>query len=139
VARALLRGEVSEAAFSQAALVDQDVTALARRVEVIDDAEFNAAFPRTRGAELRLDLESGETLVGRVDVPRGMPDNPAEPAEIEAKFEALVAPLYGASRAAAIAAAVGEVERRPLRVLLAELEPQAEATPSAVFGAGSRP
>jgi 2-methylcitrate dehydratase PrpD len=118
VAAALVLGRATEEAFEPAALVNPTISDLATRVEVQEGLELSADFPQTRAAEVRLKLVGGAVLERRVDVPRGMPENPAEPAELRAKFRALADPVVGPERAAAIVQAVGEVESRSVGELV---------------------
>jgi 2-methylcitrate dehydratase PrpD len=80
VAKALVNGEVSLSDFTPEGLVQPDALAFTDRMDhSIDDALGHSAV-------LELVLESGENLVGRVDVPLGSPAKPMSQEQIVAKF-----------------------------------------------------
>lgn len=64
------------------------------------DAELGRIFETTDKAPTHLSvvLKSGAHHELRVDYPRGCPQNPATRAELEAKFEALAAPVLPATQ-----------------------------------------
>lgn len=56
-------------------------------------------------------LRGGRQLTSQVDYPKGSIHNPMTEHELQAKFESLAGPVIGAKRAAALAAAVMEIEK----------------------------
>jgi 2-methylcitrate dehydratase PrpD len=119
VAAALVLGRATEDAFDGRHLADSALADLASRIAVEESAELTADFPRTRAADLRLELVDGTVLERRIDVPRGMPEYPAEPADLLGKFRALVGPILGSDRTDALVAAVGNIESLPVAALVA--------------------
>lgn len=102
VAVALLRGRVSLAEFQPESLADKEVIRLASRTVVEEDPAMTQAFPTVRPAVVEIILSSGARMDARVDIPRGMPENPLSPEDLEAKFAASAGPVVGADRAARI-------------------------------------
>ena len=116
---ALVLGRATEDAFDARHLADPAIADLASRIAVEESAELTADFPRTRAADLRLELVDGTVLERRIDVPRGMPEYPAEPVDLVAKFRALVGPVIGSDRTEALIAAVDKVESLSVAELVA--------------------
>lgn len=89
VASALLRGRVGLAEFADAALADGAVRALLARTEVAVDPARDAAYPAHWSAAVRVTLTDGRTFEASQDRPKGDPENPLTPEELEAKFRGL--------------------------------------------------
>jgi len=68
-----------------------DVVALRERVRMALDAEVDAAYPRRWIGKVTVETNDGRVLRGRVDEPKGDPDNSLSRAEIEAKALRLAA------------------------------------------------
>jgi 2-methylcitrate dehydratase PrpD len=117
VGAALTLGRVSEETFEPWALAEPAIASAAARVQVREDPHLTADFPNTRAAVLRVELADGAALERRIDVPRGMPDNPARAEDVVGKFQALVRPEFGEERAGAIVAATQAVDRKALAEL----------------------
>ena len=122
VATALIKGRVGIVDFSPAALVDEQVLALAQRVHV----EHSAALDEDGGkgitpAIVTLRRNDGTVLVERNDTPTGSPPDVSF-ADIEAKFRACIAGRAGwSARADAIVDCVRELEQRDSTELMALL------------------
>jgi 2-methylcitrate dehydratase PrpD len=84
VASILVRGRAGLAEFTDEAVRDPDVLRVARLVRYEIDATID--YPRQFVGDVELALRDGRTLRERQDRPRGGPDAPLSPAEIEAKF-----------------------------------------------------
>lgn len=68
---------------------DPRVAALSRRTTVVGDDELEPLYPERYPSIVELTTRSGETVTRRVDWPRGYPQNPLSPAELETKFPGL--------------------------------------------------
>jgi len=81
--------------FDDAHLHNPAILDTARRITPRPDAEFGRIFETTDQAPTHLEviLKSGAHYQLRVDYPRGSPPNPATRDELEAKFDALAAPI----------------------------------------------
>lgn len=82
----LLYGQASLVEMVPERLEDQEVRRIAALVNVEEDPELNASFPRLRAAKLAVTLNDGEVIEERVDAPLGTPENPAPRAVLEQKF-----------------------------------------------------
>ncbi len=97
-------------AFSDTAVADARVMALARRVHVVEDADFTAAYPDAQRVRLTIRLVDGATLDGACEITSGEPGRPHDPAALERKYRELAAPLWGAARAEQLRVALMNIE-----------------------------
>lgn len=98
-------------------LADPVLRDLSARIDVV------AGRDGAGGAEpdVHLHLRDGRVLSGRVETARGAATNPLSRSELEAKFFTLAGMAMPRDAAAAIAAFVADIERRPSLVPLAEM------------------
>lgn len=101
--------------FEDHALQDAKVAAFRAKVAMALDDEINNAYPRQWIGRVTVRTTDGRTLEGRVDVPKGDPDNTLSRPELEAKAIQLGAFRHGASEAEmrAIIARVWALEAAP--------------------------
>ena len=90
-------GAVTPAAFTDQALADPAMQALAARVSVEVDDEAEARFPHARSAVVTITRQDGTALCHRRPTRKGDPDDRLSADEIGDKFTALVAPVIGES------------------------------------------
>lgn len=86
VALAILFGDVSDREMQMDILDRGDVRALAAKISVVEDPAIDAEYPQLRSAELRIHFSNGSQLVRHVDVPIGLPGNPARLDQLVEKF-----------------------------------------------------
>jgi 2-methylcitrate dehydratase PrpD len=72
-------------------LSDPQVAAFRNKVSMVLDPEVDQAYPARWLGRVELELESGEVLEGRTDVPYGDPDNTLGRPVLEDKFRTLAA------------------------------------------------
>lgn len=84
VAASLVRGRFGLPELEPGALHDEDILALARRVEY--EADPASPFPRAYSGEVALTTRDGRELSHREEINRGAAQRPLTNAEIEAKF-----------------------------------------------------
>lgn len=124
VATMLVRGEADLDAFSDAAVRDPAVLALAARVSAHPDPESD--YPRHFPGILRLTLHDGRVVEYREPLNRGCPERPLGEAEVEAKFARNAARALPPERTRRVAAIVADLARqRDLGPLLSALRPPA--------------
>jgi 2-methylcitrate dehydratase PrpD len=90
-----VRGRADLASFDEAALQDTEVASFLDRVHMEFDPEVDAAYPRKWIGKVTVVTRDGRTVHGRVDDPKGDPENPLTAEEVEAK--ALRLAQYGGS------------------------------------------
>ena len=78
---------------------DDSTTALCKRVEMVLDAEVDAAYPRRWIGKVTVTTTDGRVLQGRVDEPKGDPGNTLSREEITAKAQRLAAFSHAATPA----------------------------------------
>lgn len=125
VAAAWVHGRATEELFGERFLADPGLQGLAARVEMVEDPELEAEFPRTRAARVEVELRDGRRLEAYVDVPRGMPERPASEAELVAKFSGLAEPVIGGVATEALRGFVLDGGRAAVRRVMAQTAPKA--------------
>ncbi len=99
LATALVRGAVDLEHFTDEARAEADVTRHCSKVRVELDPECEAAYPKERGAWLRLVLRNDERHEIRVREPYGAPANPMSDEAVLRKYRGLASPVLGEERA----------------------------------------
>ena len=120
VAAALLEGAVLPAQFGASKLDDPGIRALADRIELIDDAELDRAYPAKFSGWVEV-VADGKPERVWIDEPTGSPAHPLDRKGIGAKARSLLGERYDAARLDAIERAADEVERHPARALVAAI------------------
>ncbi|MDJ0950848.1 MAG: MmgE/PrpD family protein [Alphaproteobacteria bacterium] len=90
VALALDGSEITLADFDPASLDADPIACLRKLVDLQEDANLTAAFPRRYGARVRVAYGDGSTDEAAVEAAKGDPENPLGAAEIEAKARTLL-------------------------------------------------
>jgi 2-methylcitrate dehydratase len=96
---ALIDGEVTEKQFQPARFMDPKIWKFLESVKVERNAELSGMYPGAVANIVHVDLADGKRLTKRVDYPLGHAKNPLKDSEVEGKFNALVVPALGESRA----------------------------------------
>ncbi|MBI2223517.1 MAG: MmgE/PrpD family protein, partial [Betaproteobacteria bacterium] len=92
-ALALTADPADPAMFAQDAVDEPSRRELARRIDIVVDAQMEAAYPRHYGARVELELANGERRGSVVLDPHGMPADPCTEAERLDKFSRLASPV----------------------------------------------
>jgi 2-methylcitrate dehydratase PrpD len=104
--------------YSETGIRDPEVLKLARRVRWEVDPEAERLWPTRYPCEVRIKRTDGTMISSRVEWPKGDPENPATPPELEQKFRALSEPVLGvpgANRALGILRSLRDLnDLRPL-------------------------
>ncbi|HLJ59159.1 MAG TPA: MmgE/PrpD family protein [bacterium] len=113
VALALARGRVGLGEFTEAAIGDPDLRALADRVSLVEEAACNRAFPGRWQATVTVTRTNGRRETVRVEAPRGTPQNPASRDELRDKFAGLCDGRLDRARRDALVDAVDHLAEAP--------------------------
>ncbi len=120
VAVALLRGKVGLADFTDSAIRDEEVLAVSRRIDVVEDDVYTARYPGEYWVELKLGLRDGSERKFVSECPSGDPEAPqyrADPgrlqAEVERKSSSLLAECGFGDRAEALRRCVAGLADAP--------------------------
>ncbi len=119
VATCLLKGRFGLPELADAALADERVQALAKRVRCAADPE--SAFPASFSGGVRVKLAGGRTLWRHVRVNSGAPPNPLDRDAVSAKFLASATMTLPESQALRLKDCVLDLENRSIRELAATL------------------
>ena len=98
VAHALLHGSVRLDAFGPERLASPALRALMEKVTLRADPALTAAFPGQRAARVTVTTTDGRSLEHFSPYRKGDPEAPLTDAEIDGKFDELVAPVLGGER-----------------------------------------
>ena len=109
VASMLVRGHVSVTDFTEAAIADPDVLAVAAKVA--HEARSFATYPEAFPGAARVVLASGETLERELAYQKGAPENPWSATDVRAKFRANAGLVLAADPAAALEEAILALEQ----------------------------
>jgi 2-methylcitrate dehydratase PrpD len=82
-----------------------------RRLMGVTKIETDASLPRGVSCHMTVRLSGGKRYTAQVDYPKGSIQNPMTDDELQAKFEALAAPVVGRARVSRIIDTVMDVER----------------------------
>lgn len=92
-------------------LHDEQILALAQKVELESDAEFDAVFPAKTRAEVIIETSDGKEFRSGVVEPRWEPpDGLPSDAELTDKFKTLVGPVLGMSRTEGLIAMIFDMD-----------------------------
>ena len=93
VAAALVDRQVTPLQFTPEKIMNPEVRAQLRKVEVVADPEIEKVFPQLQRVRVAIHTTDGRQLVRQLDYPKGDPRNPLSDREIEEKFQALAEPV----------------------------------------------
>ena len=113
VAVALCDGRVGLPQFNPSRVSAEDVQALTGRVEVEQDASFEAPDGSDAPAVLRADLNDGRNLTETVEHARGSPQRPPTRPEFEAKFRQCTAAVLSTERTLLAARCLYQLDALP--------------------------
>lgn len=122
ICHALLHGSVRLNAFTDQRLNDAQTRALMARVRLNSDPELSAGFPSMRAARVTICTEDRQRLQHFSPYRKGDPEAPLSDAELNDKFDELVAPVIGREPALRLRQQLWQLERIDLSEL--QLVPQ---------------
>jgi 2-methylcitrate dehydratase PrpD len=102
VASALTHGSVRLAAFEPARMNDPGTRELMARIDVVIDAELDAAFPKQRAARVTFRTRDGREEEFLQPTRIGDPEAPLSDAQLDEKYLELAVPVIGEGKAKAL-------------------------------------
>src|SRR5689334_20080418 len=111
IAAALVDRQVTPAQFTPEKIMDPQIRAQLRKVEVVADAGIEKVFPALQRVIVTIRTTSGLEFTRQLDYPKGDPRNPLTDAEIEEKFSALAGPILPAAAQKKVIRAVWGLEK----------------------------
>ncbi|MDP7651071.1 MAG: MmgE/PrpD family protein [Rhodospirillales bacterium] len=113
LAVAAFKGKIDEGDITEKSLDDPALQALAAKVTVEADAAMTAAFPADWPADVRVETTDGRNFERHVAQPKGEPEAPMSPAEVEAKFLGLATEAMPKTQARSIIETVAKLDTAP--------------------------
>lgn len=89
IAAALVDRQVTPAQFTMEKILDPQIRAQLKKVELVADPEIEKVFPALQRVIVRIDATDGRSFTMQLDFPKGDPRNPLSDQELEEKFAAL--------------------------------------------------
>ncbi len=111
VAAALMYGEVGLEQMMGKATRDPQIHNLAGRVQVIHDLEMDKLRPALRPALVEITLKDNRRVSGRIESPKGDPENPLTEDELLTKFSNLARDVVGGEKMRKIQETVFALEK----------------------------
>ncbi|MFW6205866.1 MAG: MmgE/PrpD family protein [Gemmatimonadota bacterium] len=93
IAAAIVDRQVTPKQFTPDRIMDAEIRAQLRKVEVVADPEIEAVFPELQRVRVTVMTADGRAFEKQLDYPKGDPRNPLSDDEIAAKFTALAEPI----------------------------------------------
>ena len=90
VAVALAYGKAGLQEFGDEVLGNEEIKALAKKVQVVSDEDFSRIFPEKQSALVTITTTDSNTYTDRVDFPKGEPENPMTETEFRDRYDALM-------------------------------------------------
>ncbi len=90
-------------------LNDPDILAIADRVIVTEDDEYNRRFPAERLARAVIELKNGQRLASSTVQAEGDPETPLTPGALKSKYQGLAYPTLGENMADEVWALAGDL------------------------------
>lgn len=110
VATSLVHGDTGISSFSEQAVNDPNIRALAQRVEVVEAPELTAMMPARRPSRVRITLKDGRELDAESFVNKGDLEDPYTAEELQEKYYGLTDPIWGHETAEKVHAKVMALE-----------------------------
>ncbi len=83
---ALIDGEITEKTYEPQRFRDPILLTFIKKISVVEDKEYTAAFPRTFNCRIEATLKSGEVVTVHETNQKGHPANPLSDKDLEEKF-----------------------------------------------------
>src|SRR5881398_1215605 len=111
IAAALVDRQVTPAQFTMEKIMDPEIRAQLKKVEVVADPEIEKVFPALQRVVVNITTIEGRTFSKQLDYPKGDPRNPLTDAEVEEKFAALAEGVLSAGAQKKVIDAIWSLEK----------------------------
>ena len=130
IAAALVDRQVTPLQFTPEKIMDADIRAQLRKVEVVADPEIEKVFPALQRVNVTIRTTGGQEFSRQLDFPKGDPRNPLSDREIEEKFAALAEGVLSKTAQQKVKDAVWKLEKLRsvsdlMRLLKTDVRPRA--------------
>jgi len=123
IATLMVGGRNGLEAFSDDAVADERVMALAAKVTIAEDDGYTALYPAQQRVTLQIRLRNGGAVTGECVITSGEPTRPHDPADLDRKYRDLAEPLWGPPRAAQLRNALLNIQDCPDVSALVDFHP----------------
>ena len=110
IAVALVDRQVTPVQFSMEKIMDSEIRAQLRKVEVVADPEIEKVFPALQRTVVTITTVDGRSLAKQLDFPKGDPRNPLTDQEVEEKFSTLAEGVLSKAAQGKVKDAVWDLE-----------------------------
>jgi 2-methylcitrate dehydratase len=110
IAAAVTDRMVTPKQFKDVRLWDERLRAQMKKLKVVANAEFEAAFPAKQCTRVTIKTTDGRELTSEREIPKGDPRDPMTIEELDQKFAALSEPIMSDKRRAELKTAVFDIE-----------------------------
>lgn len=93
LALSLIQGAPGMRSYSDEALQNAHIVALAGRIDTYKDEAVNAEFPKKNGCSIAITTINDQVITGKIREPKGCPENQLTAAEVKEKFMANTLPI----------------------------------------------
>ena len=111
IAAALVERQVTPAQFTMEKILDANIRAQLKKVEVVADPEIEKVFPALQRVVVNITTTDGRILSKELDFPKGDPRNPLTDQEVEEKFAALAEGVLSTGAQKKLKEAIWNLER----------------------------
>ena len=111
IAAALVDRQVTPLQFTMEKIMQPEIRAQLRKIEVVADPEIEKVFPALQRVVVTIYTTDGRQLTRQLDYPKGDARNPLSDKEIEEKFASLAGPVLGKAAMKRIRETVWNLER----------------------------
>jgi 2-methylcitrate dehydratase PrpD len=111
VATALVHGKCWREQYTEKAITDPKVLALAARIDIVKDDELDSLYDEKWPAVVEVKTRDGRFMSARWDLMKGEPEHPLSDDELKAKFMSLAADCMDKAQAEDIWSAVYNLEK----------------------------
>jgi len=140
IAAALVDRQVTPAQFTLEKIMDPEIRAQLRKIEVVADPEIEKVFPALQRVIVNIQATDGRSFKKQVDYPKGDPRNRLTDAEVEEKFSALADGVLSTAAQKRLKDAIWSLERvGSVSKLMALMESDVREAKAAVAKGNGRP
>jgi 2-methylcitrate dehydratase PrpD len=108
---AMLYGRAFLDEFTMDNVTSEKVRQVMGKIKCVSDANLEAEYPNKWKAHATVETTKGQTFTTTIEYPKGDPENPLRPDELEDKFRALTKPVYTGKKADAIIAGIKKLDQ----------------------------
>ena len=111
IAAAIVDRRVTPVQFEMAKIMQPEIRAQLKKVEVVADPEIEKVFPALQRVIVNITTTAGKTFTKQLDYPKGDPRNPLTDSEVEEKFAALAEGVLSPSAQKKLKEAIWNLEK----------------------------